>query len=84
MGKNKFKRKKSELSKYPLSMQEVSRLINASKTLRDKVIVGSAYHIGLRRFEIAKMMKNEINFEKGRITVKGKGKKTSNPSTISF
>jgi integrase len=70
-----FNKQHSEASKYPLNMQEVSQLINAAKTLRDKVIIGAAYYAGLRRFEIAKMMKSEINFEKGRITVKGKRNK---------
>ena len=73
----KFNTQKSTASKYPLNMQEVSQLINASTTLRNKVIIGCAYYLGFRRFEIAKIRKDEIDFIKGRIVVQGKGKKSN-------
>ncbi|MBI4155436.1 tyrosine-type recombinase/integrase [Candidatus Woesearchaeota archaeon] len=64
-------------SQFTLSEQEVEQLINASKNLRDKLIIESAYFPALRRFEIAKIRGEDIDFERGRLKVIGKNQKYS-------
>lgn len=64
-------------SQFTLKLEQVELLINTAKNLRDKIIIESAYYPALRRFEIAKMRVEDIDFERGRIIVKGKYNKIS-------
>jgi len=64
-------------SQYPLSINEIEKLINSSKTFRDKLIIESLYFCGLRRFETCKMDIRDIDFVRGRINVIGKFNKLS-------
>lgn len=64
-------------SQYTLKLEEVEQLINATKNLRDKLIISSCYFPALRRFEVAKLKVEDIDFFNGRIIVVGKGNKIS-------
>lgn len=64
-------------SQFTLKIEEVERLINATKNLRDKIIISSCYFPALRRFEVAKMRVEDIDFINNRINVIGKGNKHS-------
>lgn len=68
--KNQYK-----ASQYNLSMQQVDKIINSSRNIRDKLIIESLYFPALRRFEVAKLDIRDINFNTGDITVIGKGNK---------
>ena len=59
-------------SQYTLRIEQIEQLINATKNLRDKLIISSCYFPALRRFEVAKMKVEDIDFERGRIIVTGK------------
>lgn len=60
---------------YPLSMEAVYNLINGGKTFRDKLIIETLYMCGFRRFEVAKMKVEHIDFNLKRVRVIGKGGK---------
>ena len=62
-------------SEFTLNIEEINKLINSSKNMRDKCIIESLYYAGMRRFEVAKMIIGDIDFERGRIRVIGKGGK---------
>ena len=64
-------------SQFTLRPEQVFQLINASKNLRDKLIVESCYFPALRRFEVAKMQVKDIDFDDNVIHVVGKGGKQS-------
>lgn len=57
----------------PLTHNEISRLFEAANTPREKVILHILYGAGLRRSELAKLKKEDIDIENGIIRVKGKG-----------
>jgi integrase len=58
---------------YTLSMEKISQLINSAKTFRDRLIIESLYFPALRRFEVANMRIENINFDNGVLTIVGKG-----------
>lgn len=64
-------------TQYNLKVEQVFQLINATKNLRDKLIIESCYFPALRRFEVAKMRVEDIDFQEGVINVLGKGSKQS-------
>lgn len=65
-------------SQYTLKPEVIMQLINASKNLRDKLIIESAYFPALRREEITFLKVEDINLQEGDIIVRaGKGGKIS-------
>lgn len=58
-----------------LSEAEVSRLINAAKTPRDLAIVLVLYESGCRVGELTRMKVSDVEYQKRRILVMGKGSK---------
>jgi integrase/recombinase XerC/integrase/recombinase XerD len=75
--KNKKEMGQYSQAQHTLKRDEIIRLISATKNLREKIIISSAYYPGLRRFEIAKIRVEDIDIDDGSIIVKsGKGNKT--------
>src|SRR3990167_6760829 len=64
-------------SEFKLSMHDIDRLINSTTNFRDKLIIEILYFPALRRFEVANMDIRDIDFEKGRLIIKGKFGKIS-------
>ncbi len=68
-------RKSFELPKV-LSEQEVLQLLDASTNLKHKSILATIYSAGLRRSEIINLRKEDVDFDKNIIFIRGaKGKK---------
>jgi integrase/recombinase XerD len=59
-------------SQFHLSEEEIRQLVKHTDKLRDKVIIKLLAYCGLRRFELAKIKIEEINFETAKITILGK------------
>lgn len=59
----------------PLSVSDINKISNATKSLRDKAIIETLYGAGLRRVELINLKKNHVNWKKGVLYIKGKGKK---------
>ena len=68
---------KTEPRRAPRSLteEEVSRLINAARNARDLAIVRVFYESGCRVGELTNMKVHDIDYEKRRILVMGKGSK---------
>ncbi len=59
-----------------MSREEVKRLINATRILKHKVLIGLLYGCGLRCFEARNVTLSDIDFDRKMLFVnKGKGKK---------
>jgi site-specific recombinase XerD len=68
-------RKKFELPKV-LSEQEVLRILEATNNLKHKTILATIYSAGLRRSEIINLRKEDMDYDKNIIFIRGaKGKK---------
>lgn len=64
---NAFKRR-------PISREDIRKLIQAAKGIRDKTIIGVGYYTGLRVSELANLRLSHVNVEKGLVWVeRGKG-----------
>lgn len=59
-------------SQFHLSEEQIKILIRHTDKLRDKVIIKLLAYCGLRRFELAKIRIEEINFETKKIRILGK------------
>ena len=59
----------------PLSEDDINRISNTARSLRDKTIIETLYGAGLRRSELITLKKTSINWEKGVLHIKGKGRK---------
>lgn len=59
-------------SQFHLSEDQIKFLIKHADKLRDKVIIKLLAYCGLRRFELAKIKIEEINFETAKIQILGK------------
>ncbi len=59
-------------SQFHLSEEQIKILIKHTDKLRDKVIIKLLAYCGLRRFELAKIRIEEINFETKKIRILGK------------
>ena len=60
---------------YKLTIDEINRIINSTTNLRDKLIIESLYYPALRRFEVVNLDIRDIDYERKRITIKGKFEK---------
>jgi len=59
-----------------LSTDEVSRLLQAAPSLRDKLLLGLMYATGLRVSEVVRLRWHDIDFDRRAIRVwQGKGRK---------
>lgn len=58
-----------------LSRQIVRKLFNAVNNNRDKLLIKILYYEGLRRTELTRIQKRDINLNKGTMLVHGKGEK---------
>lgn len=65
-------RKGHTRSQFHLSEEQIKTLIKHTDKLRDKVIIKLLAYCGLRRFELAKIQVEEINFETKKIRILGK------------
>jgi len=64
-------------SAYPLKYADVRKLIVAAPNFRDRCVVKTLFWFGLRREELAELDVRDIDFGRGRVTVRlGKGRKT--------
>lgn len=62
-------------SEYSLKPKEVDRIIYSTVSSRDRCILKSLYWLGLRREECTLLDIRDIDFERKRITIHGKGQK---------
>lgn len=65
-------RKEHSRSQFHLTEQQITELIQATDKLRDKVIIKLLAYCGLRRFEVAKIKIEDINFDTKKIRIHGK------------
>ena len=59
-------------SQFHLTEDQIKLLIRHADKLRDKVIIKMLAYCGLRRFELAKIKIEDINFETRKIQIRGK------------
>jgi len=66
------RRKEHSRSQFHLTEDQIKLLIKSTDKIRDKVIVELLAYCGLRRFELAKIRIEDINFETNKISIAGK------------
>jgi integrase len=72
-GENGEKIKKAHSrSQFHLSEEQIKQLVKHADKLRDKLIIKLFAYCGLRRFELAKIKIEDINFETKKIRILGK------------
>jgi len=59
-------------SQFHLTEEQIILLIKSTEKLRDKVIIKLLAYCGMRRFELAKIKIEEIDFEQAKIQIMGK------------
>ena len=59
-------------SQFHLSEEQIKQLVKHADKLRDKLIIKLFAYCGLRRFELAKIKIEDINFETKKISIHGK------------
>ena len=59
-------------SQFHLTEDQIRQLVKHTDKLRDKVIIKLLAYCGLRRFEVAKIKIEDIDFETKKIQIKGK------------
>lgn len=59
-------------SQFHLTEEQIKLLVRHADKLRDKVIIKMLAYCGLRRFELAKIRIEDINFETRKIQIRGK------------
>lgn len=59
-------------SQFHLTEEQIRLLVRHADKLRDKVIIKMLAYCGLRRFELAKIRIEDINFETRKIQIRGK------------
>lgn len=62
-------------SEYTLKPWEIKKIINSSSNFRNRILIKLLAYAGLRRFEVGKIRIEDIDFDKGRLRVVGKGNK---------
>jgi site-specific recombinase XerD len=63
-------------SAYHLKPSEIKKLLLATINFRDRCLIKALYWLGLRRKEATILDVRDIDFERKRVTVRGKGEKT--------
>ena len=61
---------------YHLQLKEIKKLILTTTSFRDRCIIKSLFWAGLRREEVTMLDIKDIDFDRRRISVRGKGDKT--------
>ena len=61
---------------YHLQLKEIKKLILTTTSFRDRCIIKSLFWAGLRREEVTTLDVKDIDFDRKRIKVRGKGDKT--------
>ncbi len=69
-------RQQMQSSAYPLTLADVKKIIIAAPTFRDRCVIKSLFWLGLRREEVTVLDIRDIDFQRRRVTVRGKGDKT--------
>ena len=62
-------------SAYHLKPADVKKLVIAAITFRDRCVIKTLWWLGLRRQELVDFDIRDIDFERKRVTVRGKGDK---------
>jgi len=62
-----------QYKREPLNNEEIDRLVNACKNLKEKLVVWTLLDTGMRVSEFANIKKEEIQWQEGRIIIYGKG-----------
>ena len=57
-------------SEYPLSEQDIKRIINAARSFRDRCILKTLAQTAMRRFELASLDIRDVDFERGVIHIR--------------
>ena len=65
-----------QASAYHLKPADIKKLTVAAVNFRDRCVIKSLWWLGLRRQELAILDIRDIDFERKRVTVQGKGNKT--------
>ena len=60
---------------YHLQLKEIKKLILNTTSFRDRCIIKSLFWMGLRREEVITLNVKDIDFDRKRIKIKGKGNK---------
>lgn len=55
----------------PLSTEEIEKLIQAAKSIRDRLVIAMPYYTGLRVSELSNLKLDDVDTEKGLIRVMG-------------
>lgn len=71
-GKEVKVKKAHSRSQFHLTEEQIKLLVRHAEKLRDKVIIKMLAYCGLRRFELAKIQIEDINFETRKIEIRGK------------
>jgi len=66
------KKKGHTRSQFHLTAEQIKLLIKNTEKIRDKIIIKLLAYCGLRRFELAKIRIEDINFETNKIRIMGK------------
>lgn len=66
------------LPKHLLTVEEIERILNQTHVhgtigVRDRAIMEALYSTGVRRFELAELKLQDLDFEAGTVMIKGKG-----------
>jgi integrase len=69
-------RQQMRASAYHLKPAEIKKLIIATGNFRDRCIVKALFWLGLRRHELCGLDVRDIDFDRARVEVRGKGQKT--------
>src|SRR3989344_8503360 len=67
-----FVKKSHSRSQFHLSEEQIKILIKHTEKLRDKVVIKLLAYCGLRRFELAKIKIEDIDFNTNKIVIHGK------------
>jgi integrase/recombinase XerD len=62
-----------QYKREPLSIEEADRLLNAAKTLQEKLCVWGLLETGLRVSELANLSRDQIQWQQRAIRIRGKG-----------
>lgn len=62
-----------QYKREPLSIEEADRLLNAAKTLQEKLCVWGLLETGLRVSELANLTRDQVQWQQRAIRIKGKG-----------
>lgn len=74
-GRNMMRKSQIKRGQFSLKPLEVSKIINAARNPRDRIIIELLYYCGLRRSEVVAIQPGDLDLKSGRLRVRGKGGK---------